>query len=95
MAVGLAGTVLLAFLAGAVFRAVARSGVKLERPQAVAPVRARARTNELEAGKRRPTIGSEESLGGLWLWVARRCVGRGGVVSHPPIRRLPGRGGSP
>jgi hypothetical protein len=31
-AFGLAGTVLLAFLAGAVFRADARSGVKLERP---------------------------------------------------------------
>ena len=32
-AVGLAGTVLLAFLAGAVFRAAARPWVKLERTQ--------------------------------------------------------------
>jgi len=64
-------------------------------PAAVAPVRARAKTNELEAGKRRPRIGSEESLGGLWLWVARGVRGSGGVVSHPPIRRPPGGGGSP
>jgi len=34
-------------------------GVKLERPQRRA-WQARARTNELDAGKRRPTIGSEE-----------------------------------
>src|SRR6266536_4507951 len=36
-------------------------------PAAVAPVRARARTNELDAGKRRPMIGGEEEPAGLWL----------------------------
>ena len=40
VAVGLAGTVLLVFLAGAVSGAVARSGVNLKRPQPLAPVRA-------------------------------------------------------
>ena len=58
--------------------------------------RAAARTNELDAGKRRPMIGSEEEPSGIW-----GCRGRagwvgfpgdvlaGGVVSHAPIRRLP------
>ena len=43
-------------------------------PGAWAPGRALARTNELDAGKRRPMIGSEESA--CWL---RRAV-RGGLV---------------
>jgi hypothetical protein len=69
--------------------------------QAVAPVRARARTNELDAGKRRPMIGGEEEPAGLWLrgrggfarWFPG-CVRRsGGVVSQPPIR--PPRGAGP
>src|SRR5207244_5552382 len=55
-----AGDCLLAFLAGAVFRAVARVRGQAGAPAALAPVRARARTNELEAGQRRPMIGSEE-----------------------------------
>ena len=63
MAAGLAGTVLVAFLAGAVFRVAVRPRVKLERPQRERPSGARARTNELEAGKRRPMIGSEEMPG--------------------------------
>jgi len=37
--------VVLGFLAAAGFRATARPRVKLERPQPLAPVRARARTN--------------------------------------------------
>src|SRR6516162_6870152 len=72
------------FLAGAGVRAAARSGVKLERPQRKRPVRARVRTNELEAGKRRPTIGSEEpacgyglaGVGVCWGWLAGWCAGR-------------------
>ena len=36
-------------------------------PAAVAPVRARARTNELDAGERRPMIGGGEQPAGLWL----------------------------
>ena len=44
------------------FRAAARPQVKLERPQRQAPVRARARTNELDVRKRRPMIAGEESL---------------------------------
>jgi hypothetical protein len=52
-------------------------------PAASAPVR--ARTNELDAGKRRPTIGSEEKpTCGCGLPGGARVVG---VVSHPPIRR--------
>jgi hypothetical protein len=81
------------------FRAAARSGVKLERPQPVAPVRARARTNELDVGKRRPTIGGEEEPAGLWLpgrvrWVGSRVGVRGPAEwSHiHPSGRPPGRG---
>jgi hypothetical protein len=79
---------LLAFFAGAGFRAAARPRVKLERPQPVAPVRARARTNELDAGKRRPMIGGEEEpacrlrgcRGGV-RWAGSRVGARvGGVV---------------
>jgi hypothetical protein len=58
------------------------SGVQLERPQPLAPVRARARTNELDAGERRPMIASGESLPGcglLWAGfagvLASRAVG--------------------
>ena len=52
-------------------------GVQLERPQ---PVRnERARTNELDAGKRRPIIGSEEEAFCGWAdekgrWVVPREV---------------------
>ena len=95
---GLGGTVMWLFLVAAVL--CRRAG----RGQAGAPAaprrQARARTNELEAGKRRPMMRSEEEpfpevevcteVAGLvsrvWLVV--------GVVSHAPIRRLPG-GGSP
>jgi len=59
-------------------------------PAAVASVRARARTNELEAGKRRPRIGSEEKPGGLWVWVARGAwVRRSSLTSthSAPARR--------
>jgi hypothetical protein len=45
-------------------RAVAWSGVQLERPQPRAPGRARARTNELDVGERRPMIGGEEEPAG-------------------------------
>src|SRR5437868_6687170 len=61
-------------------------------PAAGAPVRARARTNELDAGERRQMIASEESPLGCGLpWtgvLASRGSVResGGVVSHPPIR---------
>ncbi len=59
----------------------------------------RARANELDAGERRPMIGSEEEpllvmgllgfgVGGL----ASRCAWLAGVVSHAPIRHLPGGG---
>jgi len=101
VAVGLVGTVLLAFLAAAVFRAVARSGVKLERPQRERPFGARARTNELDAGKRRPMIEGEEQPAS-WLWLPgrgvcwgvglRSCVAwRSGSHSHP-FGRPRGRG---
>ena len=64
---------MLGFLAGAGFRAAARPWVKLERPQPVAPVRARARTNELDASKRWPMIAGEESLPGCGLpWTGVR-----------------------
>src|SRR6185312_7425220 len=63
-------------------------------PAVVASVRTRARTNELEAGKRRPRIGSEEKPGGCGCGLPG-VRGSGGVVSHPPIRRPPGGGGSP
>jgi hypothetical protein len=43
------------------------AGVKLERPQRERPFGARARTNELDAGKRWPMIGSEERACRLWL----------------------------
>jgi hypothetical protein len=62
------------------FRAGARPRVKLERPQPLAPVRALARTNELDAGKGRPMIASEESLPGLWL-----AVGGGSLRCWPPV----------
>src|SRR6185312_14869752 len=69
-AVGLAGTVLLAFLAGAVFGAVAWSGVKLERPQRSRPSgRGRGRTSLRPASGGRGS-GARKSLG-LWVWVAR------------------------
>jgi hypothetical protein len=68
-------------------------------PAAWAPGKALARTNELDAGKRRPMIGSEESacwLRGLlgWCrWLVPPVRVAGGVVSHAPIRRLPLCGG--
>ena len=51
----------------------------------------RARTNELEAGKRRHMIGSEE--GRPAAAGCQGCVGSAEWVSHPPIRRLPGGAG--
>ena len=66
---------MLGFLAAAGFRAAARPWVKLERPQPLAPVRARAGTNELDAGERRPMIASEESLPGCGLPWMRRPLG--------------------
>jgi hypothetical protein len=60
---GLAGTVLVAFprrcRVSCRRAAVGQAGA----PAAGAPIRARARTNELEAGKRRPAIGNEEGPG--------------------------------
>jgi len=65
------------------------------RGQAGAPVaprlQARARTNELDAGKRRPMIGSEGRLPGVWLCGGRwaglprsRVGGRSGLTcTHP------------
>jgi hypothetical protein len=54
-------------------RAAAGPRVKLERPQPLAPVRALARTDELDAGERRPMITSEESLPGCGLpWAGVR-----------------------
>ena len=66
-------------------------------PAAVAPVRARARTNELDAGERRSMIGGEEELAGCGCRGGFAGVGSPGgawscgVVSHPPIRALLGR----
>jgi hypothetical protein len=55
---GRGGTVIVAFPRSLPVCAVAAAGVKLERP--AAPRRqARARTNELDAGKRRPMMGGE------------------------------------
>ena len=52
--------------------------------------RAAARTNELDAGKRRKIVGGGEGFGCGWLIRGRvpgsRCVA-GGVVSQAPIRR--------
>jgi hypothetical protein len=52
--------------------------------------RAAARTNELDAGKRRKIIGGGEGLGCGWACqgscACSRCVA-GGVVSQAPIRR--------
>ena len=94
-------TVVLAFLAGAGFRAAARPWVKLDRPQPVAPVRARA--NELDAGERRPMIGGEERarpgpVAGCWGrgvgWAGSRVGVRGSAEwSHiHPFGRPPGAG---
>ena len=77
------------------------------RGQAGAPAaprrQARARTNELDAAKRRPTIGSEEPEPFCWVvlgWRGRlaRSFPRlwlwvAGVASHAPIRLLPQAGG--
>jgi hypothetical protein len=70
-----------------------RPQVKLERPQRQAPVRARARANELDVRKRRPMIAGEESLclvvdagQGCWGLSPVGVRSSGGVVSHPPIR---------
>jgi hypothetical protein len=69
-------------------------------PAAVAPVRARARTNELDAGKRRPMIGGEERPASA-VMVAGAGGCRGGSpelcglaewVSQPPIRPPAGAG---
>ena len=53
-------------------RAAARPRVKLERPQPLAPVRAPARTNELDAGKRREIL--EGGEGFLCGWLVRGRV---------------------
>src|SRR4029450_1629701 len=50
-------------------------------PAAVAPVRARARTAELDPGKRRPMIESEEETAGLWV-----VVGQGGPWMGSRVR---------
>ena len=57
---------MLAFLAAAGFVPPRGPWVKLERPQRERPS-GRARTNELDAGKRWPMIGGEEEPAGLWL----------------------------
>ena len=90
-AVGLAGLYCWPFLAGAVFRAAARAVGQAGAPAAVAPVRARARTNELDAGTRWPRIGGEErSACGCGL--PGGCgVRRSGSHIHPFGAR-PGRG---
>jgi hypothetical protein len=74
------------------FRAAARAVGQAGAPAAAAPVRARARTNELDAGKRWPMIGGVGEPAELWL-PGRGSLGgsrvrSGGVVSHPPIRPL-------
>ena len=68
-------------------------------PAACAPGRARARTNELDAGERRPMIGSEEEPAGCGVAGLGPVAGSpgcvvGGVVSHAPIRHLPGWAGA-
>jgi hypothetical protein len=82
------------------FCAVARTGVKLERPQRRAGRRGR-RTNELDAVKRRPMMrsgeepfpGVEVCTEGRWLGFPRAWLVVG-VVSHAPIRLLPRRAGA-
>src|SRR6266576_5611401 len=67
----------------------------------MAPGGARVRTNELDAGERRPIIGGEEEppgcggCGGKGFggWFPGGCV-VGGVVSRAPIRHLPGVAGA-
>jgi hypothetical protein len=58
--------------------------------------RAAARTNELDAGKRWPIIEGEEEPAGGWRMrkgdLAAPVRGWVGVVSHAPIRHLPGGG---
>jgi hypothetical protein len=70
-------------------------------PAAVAPVRARARTNELDAGERRPMIGGGEQpasrfmvawAGFAWGGSPELC-GLAEWISQPPIRP-PGRAGA-
>ncbi|MGE5285723.1 MAG: hypothetical protein ACM3ML_00670 [Micromonosporaceae bacterium] len=79
-------TVVLAFLAAARFRSAARPWVRLERPQRERPAGRGGRTNELDAGKRRPMIGAGKSLLVVGCWVERfagvvpGCVWAGGVV---------------
>ncbi len=70
-------------------------------PAALAPVRARARTNELDAGERGPMIGSEERA--CWLWGSKGrgpvagsrdvCAGRRSDLTstHPAPARAGGR----
>jgi len=63
-------------------------------------VRARARTNELDAGKRWPMIGGEEKPAGLWLrgrgfarWFpgcVRRSGGAGLTATNSAARRWAG-----
>jgi hypothetical protein len=63
-------------------------------PVAGAPVRALARTYELDAGGRWPMIACEESLPGCGLpWAGfagfpGSVRESGGVVSHPPMARV-------
>jgi hypothetical protein len=88
----------MAFLVGAGFRAVAWSGVQLGRPEPWRPEGV-ATTNELDAGERRPMIGSGEEP--CWLSVAGGVRGSSGWLpgmsgwsGHlTPIRRLPGLAG--
>src|SRR5690242_17703681 len=84
------GTVLLAFPRRC--RLSCRCAVRGQAgaPGAVAPVGARARTSELEAGKRRPMIGGEESRGGLWLRVAGGCAGPAEWSHVHPFGACPG-----
>jgi len=92
VATGLARDCCAGFLAGDLVRAAVRPGSSWS-ARSVGARSGRARTNELDAGKRRPMIGSEEharSRVAGWQGLAvPGCVLVCGVVSHAPIRRTP------
>ncbi len=81
-------TVLWLFLIAAVFAAAVSSGVQLERPE--------PRSGEDErAGRRRAAADHRRRGRGSWGVGGRGCprdCAVGGVVSHAPIRHLPGGG---
>src|SRR5215472_7629093 len=64
--------IVLAFLAAAGLVPPSRPGGQAGAPAAVAPVRARARTNELDACKRRPIMGARTGLPGYVAVCCRR-----------------------